>query len=291
MKTKKLTALIASAMLAISAVPANTYAEDAEINPGDWNNDGCINCIDGYYCISYINYLENGPTHEDYLQYTDVSIDKYIESEESIAETNKNHDMNGDGVIDKYDFIMLSQLIKDFQYHASDGDVNRDCRTDIVDGYMIKYFLENPDCYTKEWTDIINIYGDINEDGVVDMADADFILNGEYLRLIDSYAKPTEYTLVDGTVVHSGEEFLSYRDSYINNESDLGDVNHDGSVDSVDVTMILEYFASIASDKYDDYTEEEHENFLKYGDVFNDGVVDCLDASWVLSKYTDISTE
>ena len=78
MKTKKLTALISSLMLAIGAVPANTYAENVEINPADWDNNGIINCIDGYYCISYINYLENVPTYEEDLG---ISIDKYIKSE------------------------------------------------------------------------------------------------------------------------------------------------------------------------------------------------------------------
>lgn len=288
MKTKKITALMASLVLSICAVPANTYAEDTEINPADWDNNGIINYIDGYYCISYINYLENATTYEDDLG---ISIDKYIESEESIAETNKNHDMNGDGVIDKYDFIMLSQLIKDFSYHTSNGDVNLDHRTDIVDGYMIKYFIENPECYTTEWADVINYHGDINGDGVVDMADADYILSGEYAKSINSKIQQVEYVLTDGTVIHSGEEFLSYLDSYINSESDLGDVNHDGLIDSVDVTMILEYFANTATGKDDVYTEEEIENFQKYGDVLNDGVVNPIDASWVLSKYAELAID
>ena len=238
MKTKKLTALMASLVLSIGALPANTYAEDAEINPADWDNNGVINYIDGYYCISYINYLENASAYEEDLG---ISIDKYIESEESIAETNKNHDMNGDGVIDKYDFIMLSQLINDFKYHTSDGDVNHDCRTDIVDGYMIKYFIENPECYTKAWAENINIYGDINEDGVVDMADADYILSGEYSKSINSNVQQVEYTLTDGTVIHSGEEFSSYLDSYINSDSDLGDVN------PIDASWVLSKYAELAT--------------------------------------------
>ena len=122
------------------------------------------------------------------------------------------------------------------------------------------------------------------------MADADFILSGEYSRLINSNAQSVEYTLIDGTVIHSGEEFLSYLNSYINSESDLGDVNHDGSIDSVDVALILEYFANTATGKYDVYTDEERENFQKYADVLNDGVVNCIDAVWVLSKYAESAT-
>lgn len=156
---------------------------------------------------------------------------------------------------------------------------------------MIKYFIENPECYTKAWAENINIYGDINEDGVVDMADADYILSGEYSKSINSNVQQVEYTLTDGTVIHSGEEFSSYLDSYINSDSDLGDVNHDGLIDSVDVTMILEYFANMATGKSDVYTEEELENFQKYGDVLNDGVVNPIDASWVLSKYAELATQ
>lgn len=117
-------------------------------------------------------------------------------------------------------------------------------------------------------------------------------VEADAVTIITSEEDGLQYVaLLDGTILDTEEKLEKFRNEFFNDTTGRGDVNHDGSVDSVDVTMILEYFASIASDKYDDYTEEEHENFLKYGDVFNDGVVDCLDASWVLSKYTDISTE
>lgn len=292
MRTKKLTALISSLILAAGAIPTNIYAEDTEINPADWNNDGIINSTDVYYCISYINYLENGPIYGEELKPSGISIDKYIESEESIAETNKNHDMNGDGVVDKYDFIILAPLARGYSYPVFDDhhDVNFDCRIDIIDGYMIKYFIEEPDYYTREWANIINSYGDINEDGVVDMADADFILSGEYWRLINSNVGHHYTAWLDGTILDTDEKFEKYYGEFINDTTGRGDVNHDGSVDSIDATMILEYFANLATDNYDAYTEEEHENFQKYGDVFNDGIVNPLDASWVLSKYSDLST-
>ncbi|MCM1505820.1 MAG: dockerin type I domain-containing protein [Ruminococcus flavefaciens] len=93
-----------------------------------------------------------------------------------------------------------------------------------------------------------------------------------------------EYTLVDGTVIHSGEECTAYLEAYINSDSDLGDVNHDGVITSDDAKMILEYSVTCRADHYDYYTEEEHENFKKYGDVFNDGIINSTDAAYVLSK-------
>lgn len=45
MKFKKLTALITSAMLAVVAVHANTYAEDVI---GDWDGDGIVDIADAY---------------------------------------------------------------------------------------------------------------------------------------------------------------------------------------------------------------------------------------------------
>lgn len=93
-----------------------------------------------------------------------------------------------------------------------------------------------------------------------------------------------EHTLVDGTVIHSGEEFKAYLEAYINSDSDLGDVNHDGVITSDDAKMILEYSVTCRADHYDYYTEEEHENFKKYGDVFNDGIINSTDAAYVLSK-------
>ena len=100
-----------------------------------------------------------------------------------------------------------------------------------------------------------------------------------------SSAESKEYILTDGTVVHSGNEFLSYREAYINDtSSDLGDVNRDGYITRIDAVMIAEYVVALAADKYDDYTEEEHEIFIKYGDVFNDGQVDIIDVSWICAK-------
>ncbi|MDE5556650.1 MAG: hypothetical protein K2J32_02975 [Ruminococcus sp.] len=100
-----------------------------------------------------------------------------------------------------------------------------------------------------------------------------------------SSAESKEYILTDGTVVHSGDEFLSYREAYINDESsDLGDVNRDGCINGVDTNMIMEYYIKLYNEKDDYYTEEEHEIFRKYGDVFNDGQVDIIDVSWVFAK-------
>ena len=100
-----------------------------------------------------------------------------------------------------------------------------------------------------------------------------------------SSAESKEFILTDGTVIQSSNEVSSYREAYINDKSsDLGDVDRDGCITEVDAHMILEYSLKLCNDKYDDYTEEEHEIFKKYGDVFNDGQVNAYDAHLVLAK-------
>ena len=95
--------------------------------------------------------------------------------------------------------------------------------------------------------------------------------------------------MLDGTILDTEEKFENFRNELINDNTGRGDVNHDGLVDAVDATMIQEYYAYLSIDRYDEYTEEEHENFRTYGDVFNDGFVDCMDVTWVLIKYAEQS--
>lgn len=279
---KKLTAFVASFVLAVGAIPTNIYASDVYDYKSvcDWNNSGSITHIDGYYLINYMEYIENRPI-TDFSMY-EINIENYIKSEGGIEEINNKRDLNDDGVIDKRDFVIFGQLSRDyadyFSYHLVNGDVNQDGRVDAVDGYMLKYYFEdlengNEDCYSDTQISLFNYRGDANEDGVVDITDADFILNGGYAEKLNSY------------VIHDNEEYVAYREAYINDtSSDLGDVDRDGSITRNDGIMILVYMLKLGSDQYDEYTEEEHEIFRKYGDVFSDGKINIFDASLVLAK-------
>lgn len=122
----------------------------------------------------------------------------------------------------------------------------------------------------------------------VDETDAELIITGDY----NKSEEVSQYSsiLLDGTILDTDEKRDEYFNEFINDTTDRGDVNRDGSIDAVDATMILLYYANLSIDKYDAYTEEEHEIYKKYGDVFNDGFVDSIDACWVLNKYAEKST-
>ncbi|MDE5556649.1 MAG: hypothetical protein K2J32_02970 [Ruminococcus sp.] len=313
-KIKKLTAFVASLMLAVGAVPANIYAAEAysKVDPAcDWDNSGYVGSIDGFYFINYLEYIENRPI-TDFSMY-DIDIENYIKSEGGIEEVTKKRDMNGDGVIDKWDFVIFSLLSrKAASSFLIDGDVNLDGAVDAVDGYMIKYYFEGYDCDVyngySSLKKLVVYYGDANEDGVVDMTDADFILSGEYAERVNSY-----FASISSNSPVAQVSF----DEYMNDTSDSGDVNHDGFVDARDATLISLYYAYLSTcsenekddhkviwveneqridltDDYNafyDYTEEQTENMYTYGDVNKDGYVNALDASLIMTKYARNSTQ
>ena len=287
-KIKKLTAFIASLMLAVGAVPTNVYAGEvySKIDPAcDWDNSGYVNYKDGYYFINYMEYIENRPI-TDFSMY-DIDIENYIKSEGGIEEVTKKRDMNGDGVIDKWDFVIFSLWARKAASSLPiDGDVNLDGRVDAVDGYMIKYYFEGYDCDVcngySSLKQLVVYHGDANEDGVVDMTDADFILNGGYAEKLHSYFE----SISSGSPV--GKVSL---DEYLNDDSDSGDVNHDGFVDARDATIIMDFYAYLSINEGDRYTEEQIEDMYAYGDVNKDGCVNPIDASWIAIKYTELSTQ
>lgn len=284
-KIKKLTALMASLMLAMGAVPASVSAEDVL---GDWDGDGEVCLLDAYAYLDHLIDVENGT-----VGYLNEETGEYSRTEELMKWVNENHDITGDGVVDKRDFVIVSQIaVEPATENTIIGDINHDGNIMKIDGYMIKYYLEdvaegNTDFYTEEQIANFNAYGDIDGDGDVDETDAELIITGDYKNL----EQVSQYSiLLDGTVLDTEEKREEYYNEFINDTTDRGDVNRDGSVDAIDATMILEYYANISIDKYDAYTEEEHEIYKKYGDVFNDGFVDSIDACWVLIKYAENST-
>ena len=67
---------------------------------------------------------------------------------------------------------------------------------------------------------------------------------------------------------------------------DLGDVNEDGMIDSVDASMVLNIYANIAASR----TYKPTEKLKKLSDVNMDNKVDVLDASIILEYYAVAST-
>ncbi|MCR4639485.1 leucine-rich repeat protein [Ruminococcus sp.] len=66
----------------------------------------------------------------------------------------------------------------------------------------------------------------------------------------------------------------------------LGDVNDDGSINAVDASSVLSYYAMISTKKDGGFTDEQK----KAADVNHDGAINAVDASCILSYYAYTST-
>lgn len=66
----------------------------------------------------------------------------------------------------------------------------------------------------------------------------------------------------------------------------LGDINNDGIIDSVDASMILTEYSNISTSGKGNFTTEQKQN----SDINSDGIIDSVDASILLSYYAYIST-
>lgn len=140
------------------------------------------------------------------------------------------------------------------------GDLNQDGVMNNLDINMLTDYLYNDANYTEEDDAFFRKYADMNNDGFVDFDD---------VRLM------TKMT------------------TDLSAEGKMGDINHDGYIDCVDATMILVYYADLSTNRYDEYTEEEHANFKMYGNVYEDenGWIDAVDATAIMAFYAGNSTE
>lgn len=65
-----------------------------------------------------------------------------------------------------------------------------------------------------------------------------------------------------------------------------GDINEDGTVNAVDASMALDYYALIQSHSVSDWSDYK----IQCADVDNSNFVDAIDASYILAYYADFST-
>lgn len=139
--------------------------------------------------------------------------------------------------------------------------------------------------------------GDLNQDGIVDMADVEIMREWLFANDDDLTDKQIEsiktYGDLDGDGIPSTTlDFAELTRFVVGNleNTELGDVNHDGFVNAIDATMVSCYYAAYSCDESDYYTEAEHENFHTYGDLNGDGRVNAVDASHILITYAERST-
>lgn len=69
-----------------------------------------------------------------------------------------------------------------------------------------------------------------------------------------------------------------------------GDINNDGTINAVDASMILTYYAEVQTGGSAQRTSGENMSISLLGDFNNDGVVNAVDASAVLTYYAEEQT-
>lgn len=83
------------------------------------------------------------------------------------------------------------------------------------------------------------------------------------------------------------EEDVTIRAVYAaDDQYQLGDVNGDKMINSVDASAVLAYYAHLSTDKEDDLSRQQK----RAADVNDDGAINAVDASCILSYYAYIST-
>ncbi|MDE5946539.1 MAG: hypothetical protein K2G63_04435, partial [Oscillospiraceae bacterium] len=306
----KLTALISAFTLAVCAVP---MVSGAEVLKGDLNQDGVVDMAD-VEIMSELFWANDDDLTDEQIEiltnYADIDGDgiyapyeDFVELTRLIVGNPENTelgDVNHDGFVNAIDATMICCYYAAYSCDKSDfyteaehenfhtyGDLNGDGRVNSIDASHILCMVSSAEV----------LKGDLNQDGIVDMADVEIMrewlfvtddnLTDEQIEFIKTYGD------LDGDgICASYEDFVELTRLVVGNpeNTELGDVNHDGFVNAIDATMISCYYAAYSCNESDYYTEAEHENFHTYGDWNGDGRVNAVDASHILIAYAERST-
>ena len=170
------------------------------------------------------------------------------------------------------------------------ADINNDGKVDAVDSILLNRY--NVELYPNTLPDspIINyiLYGDANEDGIIDLIDALAVM--EYLS---SNSGLTKQGIKNADVNADGKVnnvdsllIMQYNSGWyddanlplapLNNYQMYGDVNEDGTVDNFDTIELLKYLSG---------TQTLTKQAFKNADVNDDGIVNNVD-NVLISRYT-----
>lgn len=101
--------------------------------------------------------------------------------------------------------------------------------------------------------------------------------------LDEAFTDGKNSAVIDVYPVGSEIPIISYDITYFDS---LGDVNHNGLVESTDASAILFYYSAMSINENTNFTEYQE----KCADVDRNGIIDSADASQVISYYSMLST-
>ncbi len=228
-----------------------------------------------------------------YAQYVD-GLNAFSSSDLEYA------DLNNDGYYDLIDVDILSHCVAgatkycDFPVTNYDlevyGDLNRDHKIDSIDMVKLAQYVEGK----IELEDSLKLYADLNLDNKIDYIDVDILSrkivgDEKYQKLpIRNLDKILNYGNVDNLTG------ITYKDltklyNYIKENEELkgiallsADLNKDGKIDYVDLTILHGYLNKIKG--YETLPNTNISKSIMYGDINQDGKVDEKDAT-LLSQY------
>jgi len=219
----------------------NENISDQAKKNADVNEDGKINHVDCLLILAsasgwYNQPLPNSPI-KDYTAYGDLNEDglltnddynklsSYLSNDTKISiQAKKNADVNGDEVINKIDLKILKFKLNQISQNNSS-----------------KLASLSP---IKEYVD----YGDVNEDGKIDLADLIVLL--KYLESNVTFSEQAKKN---------------------------ADVNIDKKINMVDLYLIMRYLSG-HYDSIETLPEFPITNYVMYGDLTEDGIVDDKDS-------------
>ena len=228
-----------------------------------------------------------------YAQYVD-GLNAFSSSDLEYA------DLNNDGYYDLIDVDILSHCVAgatkycDFPVTNYDlevyGDLNRNHKIDSIDMVKLAQYVEGK----IELEDSLKLYADLNLDNKIDYIDVDILSrkivgDEKYQKLpIRNLDKILNYGNVDNLTG------ITYKDltklyNYIKENEELkgiallsADLNKDGKIDYVDLTILHGYLNKIKG--YETLPNTNISKSIMYGDINQDGKVDEKDAT-LLSQY------
>ena len=228
-----------------------------------------------------------------YAQYVD-GLNAFSSSDLEYA------DLNNDGYYDLIDVDILSHCVAgatkycDFPVTNYDlevyGDLNRDHKIDSIDMVKLAQYVEGK----IELEDSLKLYADLNLDNKIDYIDVDILSrkivgDEKYQKLpIRNLDEILNYGNVDNLTG------ITYKDltklyNYIKGNEELkgiallsADLNKDGKIDYVDLTILHGYLNKIKG--YETLPNTNISKSIIYGDINQDGKVDEKDVT-LLSQY------